>query len=129
VYKVLGRNALWGATAPKDMVAKDYAMLKRDKYSPSGVIAQSTGIAAFSMTLESAAAIAVPTLVQHGTADKAVKFELGQQIADTIPGAKLSVYEGAGHNSLVFEAARFNREALDFLGDVDRSTDPATATA
>lgn len=122
VYKVVGRKGLWGAAAPKDAVAKDYAMLKNDKFSPQGVVAQAAGIGAFSMSLADAATISVPTLVQHGTEDKVVPFIAGQQIADTIPGARMSAIEGAGHNYLVCDIDRVNREVLDFLADVDAAT-------
>jgi pimeloyl-ACP methyl ester carboxylesterase len=124
MYKLAGRKALWGPAASKEACAKDFAMLKAEKITVAGVIAQSVGIASFAMTLEDAAGISVPTLVQHGTADKAVPFAAGQQIAATIPGAKLSVFEGAGHNYLVCDAERANREVLDFIAAVD-----ATATA
>lgn len=121
LYKALGAKTLWG-DAPKEAIAKDYAMLKKEKITAHGVIAQAAGIAAFSMTLDDAAGISVPTLVQHGTADQTVKYEAGQQIAATIPGARLSTFEGAGHNYLVCDADRANHEVLEFLAEVDSAT-------
>ena len=42
-------------------------------------------------------AIAVPTLVVHGTADPLFPLEHGEALAEEIPGARLLVIEGAGH--------------------------------
>lgn len=123
-----GGRVLYGTKAPKAAVDADYAMFKKDKADPKGVIAQSAGIAEFSMTLEDAASIAVPTLVQHGTDDKAVPYSSGQQIAATIPGARLETYEGGGHNYLILDMDRVNREVLEFLSEVDGAVD-AAATA
>jgi pimeloyl-ACP methyl ester carboxylesterase len=45
----------------------------------------------------SLSAIAVPTLVIHGTADPMFPLEHGQVLAEEIPGARLLTLEGAGH--------------------------------
>lgn len=42
-------------------------------------------------------AIAVPTLVIHGTADPLFPLAHGRALADEIPGARLLVLQGAGH--------------------------------
>ena len=117
-YKLMGWKALYG-NIPPEMARQDWAVLSKDKISPRGVVAQSTGIAEFSMTLEDAARISVPTLVQHGTEDRAVPYAAGVQLAETIPGARLETYEGAPHNYLLMDAERVKREVLDFLGSVD----------
>jgi pimeloyl-ACP methyl ester carboxylesterase len=41
--------------------------------------------------------IRVPTLVQHGTADRLVPVEAGRYLAAHIPGAEYQEFEGAGH--------------------------------
>jgi pimeloyl-ACP methyl ester carboxylesterase len=41
--------------------------------------------------------IRVPTLVQHGTADRLVPVEAGRYLAEHIPGAEYQEFEGAGH--------------------------------
>jgi pimeloyl-ACP methyl ester carboxylesterase len=46
---------------------------------------------------EPLSAIAVPTLVIHGTADPMFPLEHGQALAEEIPGAKLLRLDGAGH--------------------------------
>jgi 3-oxoadipate enol-lactonase len=47
--------------------------------------------------LERLAEIAAPTLVIHGTADEMVAAGNGEQIAKAIPGARLELFDGAGH--------------------------------
>lgn len=121
VYRLLGAKALYGEKTPKEVVKKDLAMLKKEKISPRGVIAQSVGIAEFSTTLQEVARISVPTLVQHGTTDRVVPFAAGQQIAATIPRARLSAFADAGHNYLLIDIERTNREVLAFFAEVDQS--------
>lgn len=43
------------------------------------------------------AAIAVPTLVMHGTDDRLIPYRDGQRFARAIPGAQLITYAGVGH--------------------------------
>ena len=45
--------------------------------------------------VKAAAAIRVPVLLFHGTADKLVPFGMSQQIADACPTASLCLVEGA----------------------------------
>jgi non-heme chloroperoxidase len=61
------------------------------------------------------AAVTVPTLILHGTADKPVPIELGRRAAKGIRQSKLIEYEGATHGLLVTERDRVTRDLLDFL--------------
>jgi pimeloyl-ACP methyl ester carboxylesterase len=118
IFKALTGNKAY-PNVPADIAERDYKMLKSDKFSNHGVVAQHIGIAEFTMTLADAAGISAPTLVQHGTADNMVPYEKGQEIAATIPGAKLSTYEGAAHNYLLLDIERVGNEALEFFAEVD----------
>jgi pimeloyl-ACP methyl ester carboxylesterase len=71
------------------------------------------------MTFEDAGRINVPTLVQHGTADPVVPRIAGEQIAQTIPGARLSAIADAGHNYLIADIDGINHEVVEFLAGVD----------
>jgi pimeloyl-ACP methyl ester carboxylesterase len=42
-------------------------------------------------------AVTVPTLVVHGDADAVVDIDAGRFTAETVPGARLRVFEGVGH--------------------------------
>jgi pimeloyl-ACP methyl ester carboxylesterase len=48
--------------------------------------------------LTALAAIAIPTLVVHGTADHVLHVEHGRALAAAIPGAELVIIEGMGHD-------------------------------
>ena len=48
-------------------------------------------------TPELMAKINVPTLVMHGDTDNLIPVESGRRFAETIPGAKLIIYEKVGH--------------------------------
>jgi non-heme chloroperoxidase len=61
------------------------------------------------------AAVTVPALVLHGTADIPVPIALARATARGIPGAKLIEYEGVSHGLVVTEAERVNRDLLTFL--------------
>lgn len=59
--------------------------------------------------------IAVPTLVIHGTEDRVVPLETGEQLARAIPGAQLVVLPGAGHVSNQEQPEAFNTAVREFL--------------
>ena len=59
--------------------------------------------------------LSLPVLVTHGAEDRNAKLGAGQYTAATIPGAKLSVYEGTGHSPFYEDAPRFNGELAAFV--------------
>jgi len=71
------------------------------------------------VTKEAVAAIAFPSLVLHGTEDKAVRPEWGAELAATLPNAELITYDDAAHNYLVAYPDKANSDVLDFVGKVD----------
>ncbi|AGS72410.1 alpha/beta fold hydrolase [Streptomyces collinus] len=61
------------------------------------------------------AAVTVPTLVIHGTADLAAPYPLcGPRTADLIPGSTFLTYEGAAHGLFATHAERLNADLLAF---------------
>ena len=67
-------------------------------------------------------AITAPTLVVWGEHDRVCNLHIGERIAATVPGARLVVIPGAGHNPMWEKQAAFDREVLHFLGaDPDES--------
>jgi pimeloyl-ACP methyl ester carboxylesterase len=60
--------------------------------------------------------IDVPTLVIHGTEDPILPFDHGQAIADSIPGAKLLVMQGVGHETPDGELDTIIPALLDLTG-------------
>ena len=61
------------------------------------------------------AAVTVPTLILHGTADKPVPIELGRRAAKGIAQSTLIEYDGTSHGLLVTEKDRVTRDLLEFL--------------
>ena len=61
------------------------------------------------------AAIRAPTLVLAGSEDPATPPAQGEAIARRIPGARLSVLEGAGHLANLEQPEAFNRLLLEHL--------------
>ena len=61
------------------------------------------------------AAVTVPTLVLHGTADIPVPIALGRATARGIRQSKLIEYEGVSHGLVVTERERVTRDLLQFI--------------
>jgi 3-oxoadipate enol-lactonase len=59
--------------------------------------------------------IAVPTHIVVGDEDRLTPPEMSRQMAARIPGARLTLIEGAGHLSNIEQPERFNRVVLAFL--------------
>jgi non-heme chloroperoxidase len=62
------------------------------------------------------AAVRVPVLVTHGEQDRIVDCSTAQHIADTVPGAQLSLYPGIGHAPFWEDSGRFERELAALVG-------------
>jgi len=67
-------------------------------YNPMGVGRQMAAIAAAGDFRSYTRQIIAPTLVLHGSADPLVPIEGGRDITDIIPGARMEVIEGMGHD-------------------------------
>ena len=59
--------------------------------------------------------LSLPVLVTHGSADTLVLPAAGRHTAETIPGAKLSIYDGIGHAPFWEDTIRFNAELTAFV--------------
>jgi len=62
--------------------------------------------------------ISVPTLVLAGKEDPFVPFSLSEELAVSIPNARLVVLDGGGHGFNGVTADKFNRAVLEFLEQV-----------
>jgi pimeloyl-ACP methyl ester carboxylesterase len=67
-------------------------------YDPSGVARQLVAVLADGDRRERLRSVRVPTLVIHGRNDPLVPVEGGVDTADAVPGARLLVIEGMGHD-------------------------------
>lgn len=60
------------------------------------------------------ASVTVPTLVAHGDADAVVDIDAGRFTAETVPGARLRVFEGVGHLPFLERQAEFDELLGEF---------------
>jgi pimeloyl-ACP methyl ester carboxylesterase len=67
-------------------------------YDPSGVARQLVAVLADGDRKQRLRSVRVPTLVIHGKSDPLVPVEGGIDTADAVPGARLLVIEGMGHD-------------------------------
>lgn len=67
-------------------------------FHPQGVGRHMLAVMAQENRTSALAAVAVPALVIHGTADPLVPVAHGQDTADAIPGAQLLLVDGMGHD-------------------------------
>lgn len=59
--------------------------------------------------------IKAPVLVSHGRQDQVISPAVAEEAGRIIPGAKVSLYNQAGHSPFFEDAARFNRELAEFI--------------
>jgi pimeloyl-ACP methyl ester carboxylesterase len=84
-------------TAEKQLRRRVARSLRRS-CCPSGVARQMLAVAASGDRSALLRTIAVPTLVVHGAADPLVPLACGQDTAAKVPGARLEIIEGMGHD-------------------------------
>jgi pimeloyl-ACP methyl ester carboxylesterase len=60
-------------------------------------------------------AITAPTLVVWGEHDRVCNPSIGEQIVAAVPGARLVIVPGAGHNPMWEKQPAFDTEVLAFL--------------
>jgi 3-oxoadipate enol-lactonase len=111
--------AAYGSAAPLEAATKDMEVLASDRFTMTGVRAQSEAIAAYTTTREAFEHIAAPTLVLHGDEDPAVDVKRGRELAEVIPNSRLVIFKGAAHNYLVAAGPASTAAVLDFFDGVD----------
>ncbi|MFX0065407.1 MAG: alpha/beta fold hydrolase, partial [Candidatus Hermodarchaeota archaeon] len=97
IEEMVKRDRLICGTFPYDEErGREYRTKEYDRsYYPSGSTRQ---LAALFNIKPKISAIQAPTLVIHGSEDPFYPIEVAKDIATTIPGAKLLILDGMGHN-------------------------------
>jgi pimeloyl-ACP methyl ester carboxylesterase len=67
-------------------------------FRPSGVARQMRAVIADGSRVDRLRSVNVPTLVIHGADDPLIPVAAGRDTAAAIPGARLEIIEGMGHN-------------------------------
>ena len=118
----------YGSAASPEAIARDQAILAKDKSTTAGVVAQAKAMAGYSTTHEAVAGLTMPSLVLHGDEDSLVPFKWGEELAETLPNSHFVKMEGCGHNFIVAATEKTTEAVLGFLREVDQGA-PATAAA
>jgi pimeloyl-ACP methyl ester carboxylesterase len=90
----------WGSPEFYDvdrMTADAYAAYDRC-WDPDGRARQAMAVMSSPSRVEALGSLQVPTLVVHGDADRLVPLESGRATADAVPGARLEIVKGMGHD-------------------------------
>jgi pimeloyl-ACP methyl ester carboxylesterase len=90
----------WGSPAAFDVdrITADSNAAYDRNWDPEGRGRQSRAIGASPSRVAALASLTVPALVVHGDADRLVPLENGRATAAAIPGARLEIIEGMGHD-------------------------------
>jgi pimeloyl-ACP methyl ester carboxylesterase len=93
-------RTLWSPGFPFDeeRMRKIVAQSHDRSYYPQGMTRQIAAVIAHGDRRSSLASIKVPTLVIHGADDPLISAEGGKETARVIPGAKLLIINGMGHD-------------------------------
>ena len=103
------------STTPITQAVVDWTLQQVMQASAHALVASVDAFAKESFMAD-LAAVSVPTLILHGTADKPVPLELsGRRAARGIRNARLIEYPGATHGILVSEQQRVITDLLAFL--------------
>jgi pimeloyl-ACP methyl ester carboxylesterase len=90
----------WGSPASYDVerITAD-ALAAYDRcWDPEGRARQAAAVGSSPSRVEDLRALKVPTLVVHGDADRLVPLAGGQATAEAVPGARLEIVPGMGHD-------------------------------
>ena len=90
----------WGSPACHDVAritADAHAAYDRC-WDPEGRARQAMAINSSPSRVEALGSLRVPTLVVHGDADRLIPLEGGRATAEAIPGARLEIVAGMGHD-------------------------------
>lgn len=121
------RSTGYGSAVPQAAKDDDAKILLATPVSKRGLIAQAKAIAAYH-SFERVASITAPTLVLHGDEDVVVPMERGEELAALIPGARLEIFKGAGHNFAAGCPEHANQVVIDFLSGIPITSGGDVAT-
>ncbi|SBW03732.1 Beta-ketoadipate enol-lactone hydrolase [uncultured Alphaproteobacteria bacterium] len=93
-------RVIWSPGFPfEERRARSFLERSYDRsYCPQGMARQNMAVLACGDRRPRLSAIAVPTLVIHGTDDPLIPVEAGRETVQAIPGARLLLVDGMGHD-------------------------------
>ena len=118
IWRTIGSQAPYAAD-DKELRAIAEREVDRTPYYPAGMARQLVGILASPPRHDLLKNVKAPTLVIHGADDPLVNVEAGKDTAASIPGARLRIIPGMGHDFTQKLVPVFVREISDFVAEVD----------
>jgi pimeloyl-ACP methyl ester carboxylesterase len=90
----------WGSPAcyEVDRITADAHAAYDRCWDPEGRARQAMAVGSSPSRVDALRSLKVPTLVVHGDADRLVPLDDGRATAEAIPGARLEIVEGMGHD-------------------------------
>ncbi len=104
----------YASSTPPERAAEDEAVRALQPTDQAGYQGQLAAAMPWSR-LDDLQTVSCPTLVLHGEQDRLVAVSCGRQLADTIPGARLTVLPDAAHQLFTDQPESAARVVLDFL--------------
>jgi 3-oxoadipate enol-lactonase len=103
----------YGSDVAAEAIRDDKKILRSANLPTQGLLGQMQAVTAYHRTPREGV-ITVPTLVLHGDADKTVPVEMGRSLAAAIPGSRLEIIPGGGHNFITSIDCPANRLVKEF---------------
>jgi pimeloyl-ACP methyl ester carboxylesterase len=116
VYRVIGSP---GYPVPEDVLRSRVEASVDRSYYPQGIGRQMLAILSDGSRVKRLSTIKVPTVVIHGADDPLVPLAAGKHTAQAIPGAKLEIVPGMGHDLPPGLVPTLSRIILDHCRKVD----------
>ncbi len=118
VWRIIGSQPVYAAD-DDELHAQAVREVDRTPYYAPGVARQLVGILASPPRHDMLKNVKAPALVIHGADDPLVPIEGGKDTAASIPGARLRIIPGMGHDFTSKLVPVYLREIADFVAEVD----------
>lgn len=118
IWRTIGSVAPYAADDAELRTLAEREVDRTPYYAP-GMSRQLVGILASPPRHELLKSIKAPTLVIHGADDPLVNVEAGKDTAASIPGARLKIIAGMGHDFTSKLVPIYLREIADFVAEAD----------
>jgi 3-oxoadipate enol-lactonase len=104
----------YAEATPKEKWREDAAVRAQQPTSPEAYAGQLAAAGPWDR-IDDLATISAPTFVLHGEEDRMVPLPAAKLLFDTIPGAKMTVLNGAAHQLFTDKPEEGSQVVLDFL--------------
>jgi pimeloyl-ACP methyl ester carboxylesterase len=118
IWRTIGSQPVYAAD-DRELRAIAEREVDRTPYYPAGMSRQLVAVLSSPPRHEMLKDVRLPALVIHGADDPLVNVEAGKDTAASIPGARLKIIPGMGHDFTAKLVPVYLREISDFVAEVD----------